>query len=254
MGFKLKRKVHEERTVEGLPHSSTGGYVVVDAMAKTEVLEHLLQDQREQKAKDLDTFVNMLMHWAQSSSVLAAQLDPGKKKVLLLRKRLPESMRNREAAQGTSASDLPENILGEIAQMGIDSSKQNINTAAKKSSNFKGPMQQTTTKNNNKKKPLITEISTSRSAPTPCILHHEVLIHHSEKGEMKVKASLDKNVNIKDLEIHLKEGVLTFTSADYSDYEVRVPLPEGKTGKAPAASNYSAKYSKSSHRLTVKLL
>ena len=247
MGFKLKRKVHEERTVEGLPRSSTGGYIVVDAMARVDVLEHLLQDQQEQKAKDLDTFVNMLMLWAQSSSVLGARLDPAKKKVLLLRKRLPESMRNREAAQGTSASTLPENILGEIAQMGIDSSKKN-NAAAKKPSNFKGPT--TTT---DKKKPLITEISTSRSAPTPCILHHEV-VAPCEKGKgMKVRATLDKNVDIKDLDIRLKESVLTFTSADYSDYEVRIPLPEGEAGSSKA-SNYSAKYSKSSHRLTVKLL
>merc|ERR1712157_631395 len=56
MGFKLKRKVHEEKAVEGLP-SSTTGYIVVDVLAKSNVVEYLLEDQQE-RARDLDTFVN----------------------------------------------------------------------------------------------------------------------------------------------------------------------------------------------------
>lgn len=237
MGFKLKRKVHEEKSVEGLP-SSTTGYIVVDVLAKSNVVEYLLEDQQE-RARDLDTFVNMLMHWSQRASVLGSALNPGRK-VLILRKRLPTSMRNREAAQGTSASALPESILGQIAQMGVSTRGDSSKAQKKAPTSVKDP----------KSQPLIREISTTRSTPPCCIVGHEIM-HSESSGEMKVKASLGKDVKVKDLEIHLKENLLVFSCADCSDYEVKV---ERNTGAPASATNYSAKYSRSSHRLTVKLV
>ena len=223
LGLKLKREVHHEMQVEGLP-SSNGGYTVMDVLAWSGVLKRLFADQS--RVGDLDVFVTRLLSWAQN--VLRCSFEP-QRKVLMLKKKVPDAVKLRRAAEGTSASQLPENVLGQIANLGGGGSRP--------------PPKQV---KEEKQAPLIQVLGNEREKRKKCISSHE--IQNISPSEMKVKAKLDEDFTVSDVNCEKEEEKLLFTVKERegkSDYEVALP---------PGYHVQGAKYSKSSHKLTVKLV
>ena len=97
------------------------------------------------------------------------------------------------------------------------------------------------------KKPLIQEILSEGEAATlggPCLTGHEI---SNKRGKVSVRGGLAPGLSIADLSVDLDEAkrALVFSSPGLD--AVTVALPEG-TGTGVAA-----KYSQSSHRVTVKI-
>ena len=126
LGFKLKSEIRLANHVDGLPRIQ-GKYKVVEILTPPSVLSHVVpsdpEDPRLATAKagapeegetrsKLDLFVDSVARWSQKRMGRKLQ---GRRKVLMLKSR---AYKNREAAMGTAASDLPETILSKIADMG----------------------------------------------------------------------------------------------------------------------------------------
>jgi len=123
--LKLRRRgqPRRERFVEGLPPLQAGhGYLVVDVQASAAILRRVLAPSSAAVAAQpkllLDTLVNRVAEWAEIGEGAPGLRLSASRRVLVLKAKVPESVRHREAAQGTSASALPESLLGEIANLG----------------------------------------------------------------------------------------------------------------------------------------
>ncbi|QDZ20374.1 hypothetical protein HOP50_04g28910 [Chloropicon primus] len=237
--LEVKRKVRQERYVQGLPRAD-GGYKVVDVRAPSLVLKHLSVLSSEcpgggagtasPGGTNLDAFVDGLTRWTGDSLGLTLEKET---RVLVLKNK---SFRNREAAQGTSASDLPESVLSQIAEMG--GGKASPAPAAGKE-RARG-------------KPLIEEVSTTtRERPAKTESGGALILSHELKAKKgvptKVVAELTPGVDVKNVEVHLDTAAsaLVFSGPNLSDYVV--PL----SGVPLEGLNFVAKYSQS-HKLTVK--
>lgn len=233
--FALKRKIRQQKLVEGLP-AAPQGYTLVDIIAPQKTLSSALASEGDpdKKKAELSALVDSVAEW--SKGQLGFEVEKDTRKVLVLKSR---SERNREAAQGTSASDLPESVLSQIAGL---ASKGTDSPAAARLSRDEKPKQNA---------PLIQEISAeetpqaSASPSVPCIASHA---YAEDGGAAKVKAKLAAGLKIENLEIHWEKNsnALVFSGPGHLDYEAKLPAEcKGR--------DYVAKYSQSSHKVTVKL-
>lgn len=227
--YALRREPRRERAVRGLPKIE-GGYVVVEISTPRAILAAAREASSAASSGpgDLDVLVEGAAAWVRATRGL--RLDRARRRTLLLK---GQKDLNREAAQGTSASELPESVLSKIA--GLAGGSQPPPGAAGRPA-AKAP-----------KKPLIQEILSEGEAAKlggPCLTGHEI---SNKRGKVSVRGGLAPGLSIADLSVDLDEAkrALVFSSPGLD--AVTVALPEG-TGTGVAA-----KYSQSSHRVTVKI-
>ena len=246
LGFKLKSEIRLANHVDGLPRIQ-GKYKVVEILTPPSVLSHVVpsdpEDPRLATAKagapeegetrsKLDLFVDSVARWSQKRMGRKLQ---GRRKVLMLKSR---AYKNREAAMGTAASDLPETILSKIADMG---GPREGGGASRAMAGGVGGSEAAGVAP--ERRVLIEEIATGGGA---CVTSHRTVAPKSGEGTAKIKAEVAEGVAIGDLQIHLDEAgrALVFSAEDREDYSVQIPA---------GAGSFTAKYSQSSHRVTVHL-
>mmetsp|Transcript_9427 Transcript_9427/g.23470 ORF Transcript_9427/g.23470 Transcript_9427/m.23470 type:complete len:398 (-) Transcript_9427:33-1226(-) len=249
--LKLRRRgqPRRERFVEGLPPLQAGhGYLVVDVQASAAILRRVLAPSSAAVAAQpkllLDTLVNRVAEWAEIGEGAPGLRLSASRRVLVLKAKVPESVRHREAAQGTSASALPESLLGEIANLG---KKTQPSSPGRGVQEMAGKRATSTGASGGAAKgrggPLIEEVRR-------CVTSHRVSQSGDPaKGEVKVFAKVDERVPVGDLEVELDKNVLTFSSESGGGGPVRVPLPMLKGG----AYTTSAKFKAKDNSLVVKI-
>mmetsp|Transcript_9480 Transcript_9480/g.24250 ORF Transcript_9480/g.24250 Transcript_9480/m.24250 type:complete len:399 (-) Transcript_9480:33-1229(-) len=250
--LKLRRRgqPRRERFVEGLPPLQAGhGYLVVDVQASAAILRRVLAPSSAaavaaQPKLLLDTLVNRVAEWAEIGEGAPGLRLSASRRVLVLKAKVPESVRHREAAQGTSASALPESLLGEIANLG---KKTQPSSPGRGVQEMAGKRATSTGASGGAAKgrggPLIEEVRR-------CVTSHRVSQSGDPaKGEVKVFAKVDERVPVGDLEVELDKNVLTFSSESGGGGPVRVPLPMLKGG----AYTTSAKFKAKDNSLVVKI-
>mmetsp|Transcript_4504 Transcript_4504/g.11729 ORF Transcript_4504/g.11729 Transcript_4504/m.11729 type:complete len:364 (-) Transcript_4504:81-1172(-) len=223
----VKGKPRQERHPRGLPPSDSS-YLVLDTFSSSEAINSALGAPAE-----LAELVQRIFALAESS--LGFKLDRKSKKVLVLKERIGQRKACKEAAVGTSAAQLSEATISELANLASPSA-----TKANKAGNKGG---------NKAQKPLIEVISSTKEEEAEqklecCVASYKVASEGSDS--LKIEASLSQGVSVQSMDIRLSERTLTFSCAGHKSCIVGLPY-------APKNQMCKAKFSSKTGTLSVRL-